>query len=270
MHIKHKGDKMKKATTNTTQITHKIKRKIPHKTTAINSAFFNAFFTLFAFVAFMISSTNALDNAKSSQLKEDINTIQSTLKSNIDTIITRLHITLEAENKGFAKATYSTMEYEHFYHKFKEKNENMHEISKSRNKIMLHFINTAKEVANAHSVADEFVAFEEWVSIITEAFLAKIAHSKAKLDKHEFGKNLSPKSSTKDPVKSSPTKTQENTLPSPKSNTATDAQKQSLYQEKIGYILAEFENEYMGLISDAYSEFSSKIKAHFEKNKTDK
>ncbi|MGX2971960.1 hypothetical protein [Helicobacter sp. T3_23-1059] len=262
---------MKKATTNTTQITHKIKRKIPHKTTAINSAFFNAIFTILAFIAFATSSTNALDNAKSSQLKKDINTIQNTLKSNIDTISTRLHITLEAENKGFAKATYSAMEYEHFYHKFKEKNANMHEISKSRNKIMLHFINTAKEVANAYSVADEFVAFEEGVSIITEAFLAKIAQSKAKLDKHEFGNNLPTKSSTKDSVKSLPTpKTQENTLPSPKSNTATDAQKQSLYQEKIGYILAEFENEYMGLVSDAYSEFSSKIKAHFDKNKTTK
>ena len=260
-----------KTATQTPKITHKFKHKIPHKTTTINSAFINSIFTLFAFIAFAISSTKALDEAKSNQLKEDINAIHSTLKSHIDTIQSRLHITLEAESKGFAKATYSPMEYEHFYNKFKEKNENMHEIAKSRNKIMRHFIDTAKEVANTYSVADEFVAFEAGVSYIVGAFLSQVAHTKTKLDKHEFGKNLQSKSSAKDFATSSPhAKTQQEKAINPKSSTATDAQKQSLYQEKIGYILAEFENEYMGLVSDAYSEFSDKVKAYFGKNKMTK
>lgn len=259
------------ATHNQHKITHKIKSKIPHKTTAKNRSFFNAIFTIFAFFAFAMTSINALDETKSSPLKKDINAIHTTLKSNIDTIRSRLHITLEAENRGFAKATYSVMEYEHFYHKFKEKNENMHEISKSRNKILRHFINTAKEVANAYSVGDEFVAFEAEISLITEGFLSQVAQAKAELDKHDFGKNLSPKSPNKDSAsQKSSAKSSENTIKNPKSSTATNAQKQSLYQEKIGYILAEFENEYMGLVSDAYDEFSVKVKAHFDKNKTAK
>lgn len=217
----------------------------------------------------MLIAKPTAENEKSHQLQKQAHEIQSAFEARIKSLDTILKVILKAEQKNKSKTEYLTNSgYEHFYNKFKEKNENMHEIAKSRNKIMRHFIDTAKEVANTYSVADEFVAFEAGVSYIVGAFLSQVAHTKTKLDKHEFGKNLQSKSSAKDFATSSPhAKTQQEKATNPKSNTATDAQKQSLYQEKIGYILAEFENEYMGLVSDAYSEFSDKVKAHFGKNK---
>ncbi|ETD24751.1 hypothetical protein [Helicobacter macacae] len=194
--------------------------------------------SMFAGVAFgvalagSLASLQALTTEQSAQIqkhKQDqtqkyIQDIQNAFKSRISSLESILKVILKAEQKNRSKTdNLIGSGYEHFYSKFKDKNENMKEIEKWHNETMQQTKTKARESAQKYGIISDFGAFEAALAKISSPFLAKLEEAKKELQSSQ--------------------------------------EQESIYREKMGWILQEFENEHTEIMAGAYDAFSEKIEA---------
>lgn len=194
--------------------------------------------SIFAGVAFgvaltgSLASLQALTTEQSAQIqkhKQDqtqkyIQDIQNAFKSRINSLESILKVILKAEQKNRSKTdNLIGSGYEHFYSKFKDKNENMKEIEKWHNETMQQTKTKARASAQKYGSIRDFDAFEVSLAKISSPFLAKLEQAKKELKSGE--------------------------------------EQESIYREKMGWILQEFENEHTEIMAGAYDAFSEKIEA---------
>lgn len=179
-----------------------------------------------------LASLQALTTEQSAQIqkhKQDqtqkyIQDIQNAFKSRISSLESILKVILKAEQKNRSKTdNLIGSGYEHFYSKFKDKNENMKEIEKWHNETMQQTKTNARESAQKYGIISDFGAFEAALAKISSPFLAKLEQAKKELQSSQ--------------------------------------EQESIYREKMGWILQEFENEHTEIMADAYDAFSEKIEA---------
>lgn len=179
-----------------------------------------------------LASLQALTTEQSAQIqkhKQDqtqkyIQDIQNAFKSRISSLESILKVILKAEQKNRSKTdNLIGSGYEHFYSKFKDKNENMKEIEKWHNETMQQTKTKARESAQKYGIISDFGAFEAALAKISSPFLAKLEQAKKELQSSQ--------------------------------------EQESIYREKMGWILQEFENEHTEIMAGAYDAFSEKIEA---------
>ena len=179
-----------------------------------------------------LASLQALTTEQSAQIqkhKQDqtqkyIQDIQNAFKSRISSLESILKVILKAQQKNRSKTdNLIGSGYEHFYSKFKDKNENMKEIEKWHNETMQQTKTNARESAQKYGIISDFGAFETALAKISSPFLAKLEQAKKELQSSQ--------------------------------------EQESIYREKMGWILQEFENEHTEIMAGAYDAFSEKIEA---------
>ena len=179
-----------------------------------------------------LASLQALTTEQSAQIQKHkrdqtqkyIQDIQNAFKSRISSLESILKVILKAEQKNRSKTdNLIGSGYEHFYSKFKDKNENMKEIEKWHNETMQTTKTKAKESAQKYGAVSDFGAFEAALAKISSPFLAKLEQAKKELQSSD--------------------------------------EQESIYREKMGWILQEFENEHTEIMAGAYDAFSEKIEA---------
>ncbi|MGX3045862.1 hypothetical protein [Helicobacter sp. T3_23-1056] len=187
--------------------------------------FIGAFVCVSLWQVMLIAKPTPTENEQSHHLQKQIHEIQHAFKSRIESLDTILKVILKAEQKNKSKTEYLTSSgYEHFYNKFKEKNENMSEISKWHDKNMQEIRQNTVDSAKSSGLASEINTFEANLNKISSPFLTRLQNAKTELK-------------------------------------TKDAQK-SVYKEKMEWILTEFDNEYAEVLAAAYSAFAEKILAN--------
>lgn len=177
-----------------------------------------------AFVAFALSVQGIKAGEQSSQIKEQIKHIQAQFQSKIQKLESSLKITLEAERKAKDKTqAIQGSGYEHFHKQFREKNERIKDLHKHHNSNMQDNLTKAKDFAKEHNLSQEFSEFQSYILEISKSFLDKVKQKRAEI------------------------------------RLSSNPKEKSIYKEKTQYILEEFENEHIDLISDAYSAFIQQI-----------
>ena len=99
----------------------------------------------------------------------------------------------------------------------------MKEIEKWHNETMQQTKTKARESAQRYGILSDFGAFEASLVKISAPFLAKLEQAKKEITSNE--------------------------------------EQESIYREKMGWILQEFENEHTEIVAGAYDAFSEKIEA---------
>lgn len=204
----------------------KGERKMKIKNQTMQKFIYASNFSRFmvAFVAFALSVQGIKAGEQSSQIKEQIKHIQAQFQSKIQKLESSLKITLEAERKAKDKTqAIQGSGYEHFHKQFREKNERIKDLHKHHNSNMQDNLTKAKDFAKEHNLSQEFSEFQSYILEISKSFLDKVKQKRAEI------------------------------------RLSSNPKEKSIYKEKTQYILAEFENEHIDLISDAYSAFIQQI-----------
>lgn len=183
--------------------------------------------------AFICAASIELMSAKSPnseqlhQIQQQIQQIQNNFAIKINNLENRLKITIEAERRNKDKTkSLSGPDYDILYRRFEDKKEHIKEMEKYHSINAQNIAKKTKDSAKEWGLEKEFSAFELSLSKSASAFVAQIAEYKKRLE----------------------------TL----SKTQNSSKANSVYKEKMEWIVREFDNEYEDILLDTYDTFITK------------